>query len=309
MRALVWLGQRGSTALAVMVLVGILTPPLGEVLRPFVGEAVFALLALAFLRTDLSAFGALARRPMAVLLATGWSILGIPLLALAVLRLGVADWLGPELALAILVQTVSLPLLSAPAIAALIGIDATLPLAGVLLASAVMPATAPLLLELGQSGLTLSALELAGRLAALLAGAAVLGFGLRRIIGRLWIDGNAHMLDGLNILALFVFIASVMGDVGPAFLAEPQRLLWLGLVGLLMNLGLLALTWFLFAGFGRHRAIASALLASQRNLGLMLAVMGTQLPETVWLYIAVSQIPIYFAAAILKPFARPEDPA
>ncbi len=46
-----WLGRRGPTALAVLVLIGVFAPALGNLLRPYVGQAVFVLLALAFMQS------------------------------------------------------------------------------------------------------------------------------------------------------------------------------------------------------------------------------------------------------------------
>jgi len=288
-----------------MVIVGVAAPPLGQALKPYVGEAVFALLTLAFLRADFAALKALARRPTAVLAAVAWTIGVLPLATIGLFALGGAELVGDDLALALLLQAVSLPLMAAPALAALIGLDATLTLAGLLVASIAVPATAPLLLGLGDVGLNLPQLELAGLLAAMLGGSAALGLLLRRLIGPARIAERAAAVDGLNVLVLFVFIASVMGDVGPNLVADPSRILGLAALGIFVNLALAGITWGAFSGFvGRRVGLAIALLASQRNLGLMLAVAGDRLPETVWLYVAVNQLPIYLTPAILKPLSR-----
>ena len=42
-------------------------------------------------------------------------------------------------------------------------------------------------------------------------------------------------------------------------------------------------------------------MASQRNLGLMLAATGGVLPDLTWLYFALSQFPIYLSPQLLKP--------
>src|SRR2546429_9674103 len=51
-RGLAGLGRQGTRAIAAIVFIAIALPPVGAVLRPFVTEAVFALLCLAFLRGD-----------------------------------------------------------------------------------------------------------------------------------------------------------------------------------------------------------------------------------------------------------------
>jgi BASS family bile acid:Na+ symporter len=45
-------------------------------------------------------------------------------------------------------------------------------------------------------------------------------------------------------------------------------------------------------------------MASQRNMGLMLAVAGGVLPELTWVYFALAQFPIYMAPHFLKPIIR-----
>lgn len=288
-----------------MVVVGVLLPPLGQALRPFVGEAVFALLTLAFLRTNLQALRALARRPAQPIAAAAWTIVAIPLCVIALLQLLGDGLMSSDLALAIQLQVVTLPLMAAPAIAALIGLDATFTLAVLLLASLITPLSAPLLLNLGGARLDLPALDLAGLLAAMLAGSAVLGLGLRQLIGRQAIDRGAPALDGLNILALFIFIASVMGDVGPALWAHPSHVLGVTAIAAAANLILFTVAFAPFAAVaGARQGLAVGLLASQRNFGLMLAVAGDQLPPTVWLYVAVSQVPIYLAPLVFKPLTR-----
>ena len=49
---LAWLGRRGTNAVAISILLGIVLPPLGALIRPFFPETVFLLLCLAFLRVD-----------------------------------------------------------------------------------------------------------------------------------------------------------------------------------------------------------------------------------------------------------------
>jgi hypothetical protein len=45
-------------------------------------------------------------------------------------------------------------------------------------------------------------------------------------------------------------------------------------------------------------------MASQRNMGLMLAATGGALPDLVWLYFGLCQFPIYLSPQLLKPLVR-----
>ena len=79
--ALVWLGNQGTRAIAALVFIGIAVPPAGELLRPYVTEAIFLLLCVSFLRVDLGMLREYLRRPGLVLAATGWTVLAVPLIS------------------------------------------------------------------------------------------------------------------------------------------------------------------------------------------------------------------------------------
>lgn len=303
--ALAWLGRQGTRALAAMVFIGIALPPLGALLKPFVSEAVFALLVLAFLLVEPAALRVHVARPALVLAISVWTMVALPAL------LGCAYWLlgldlrSPDLYLALILQATASPLMSSPAIAALLGLDAALVLSGMVVCTALVSLTAPLFARafVGES-LTLSPLALGLKLFAMLAGAALLAAIIRKFAGRDRIARQRERIDGLNVIVLFVFVAALMGDIGARTYAEPMLVLGLILLSFALTLGPLALTVAVFAGAGRRQAFALGLMASQRNMGLMLAAAGGALPELTWLYFALAQFPIYLLPQMLKPLAR-----
>ncbi len=73
MQVLRWLGAQGTRAVAALVVLGVALPPLGELLRPYVTEAIFVLLCISFMRVDVAALRAQLRRPGIVLAATLWT--------------------------------------------------------------------------------------------------------------------------------------------------------------------------------------------------------------------------------------------
>jgi hypothetical protein len=101
-----------------------------------------------------------------------------------------------------------------------------------------------------------------------------------------------------------VFVAAVMENVSAHFVAEPWRMIGLAALAFGTVLTVLALTAAIFAQAGPPRAFALGLMASQRNMGLMLAATARDLPELVWLYFAFCQFPIYLLPQLLKPVAR-----
>src|SRR3954469_12537824 len=77
-RVLAWLGRQGTRAIAAVVFVGIAVPPVGRLLKPFVTEAIFVLLVIAFVRVDLVALRNHLQRPFVVLAVTAWTMLVLP---------------------------------------------------------------------------------------------------------------------------------------------------------------------------------------------------------------------------------------
>ena len=55
---------------------------------------------------------------------------------------------------------------------------------------------------------------------------------------------------------------------------------------------------------GLHSALPLAHAAGSRNTGLMLAAAAGLVPELVWLYVALLQIPIYGLPLIMRPLLR-----
>jgi BASS family bile acid:Na+ symporter len=145
---------------------------------------------------------------------------------------------------------------------------------------------------------------LAAKLLAILAGAALIAFGVRRVAGLAAIERQKEAINGLNVLILFVFVAAVMRSVGARFLTSPLTTTALAVFAFLVFSAVLFLTALLFLSAGRERALALGFMVSQRNMGLMLAGTGGALPDLAWLYFALSQLPIYLSPRLLQPITR-----
>jgi BASS family bile acid:Na+ symporter len=302
---LAWLGRQGTRAVATLVVLGIALPPVGAVLKPYLAEAVFVLLCIAFMRIDAPALGVHLRRPGLVLAATAWTALGIPFLVGLACRAAGLDARAPDLLAALMVQAIASPMMAAPALAALMGLDAALVLLTLVAGTALVPLTAPFFAAVFVgAAIAIPPLALAAKLAALLAGAALVGAALRRLLGAAVIERERERIDGCNIIVLFVFVAAVMEGVAARFLADPVGTLALAALAFGVFFAVLLLTGAVFAYAGRSRALALGLVTSQRNMGLMLAAAGGAVPDLVWFYVAVSQFPIYLSPQLLQPLAR-----
>jgi hypothetical protein len=291
--------------MAAVVFIAIAAPPLDALVKPFVTEAIFVLLAIAFVRLDPAAFRGHVGRPGLVLAATGWTMLVVPaLFGTTGLVIGL-DTASPDLLLAVMLQAVASPMMATPAFAALMGLDATLVLVTLIAGSALTPLTAPLFASafVGPA-LTISRVTLGLKLFAILAGAALVAIVVRRIVGAQAVTRNKDVIDGLNVLIVFVFVGAVMEHVAARILAAPLLMLGLAALAFATFFAVFCLTTGLFAAAGRERALALGLMASQRNMGLMLAATGGALPDLAWLYFALCQFPIYLSPQLLRPIVR-----
>jgi BASS family bile acid:Na+ symporter len=307
--ALTWLGRQGTRAVAASLFIGVMLPPLAALLKPIFAYALFALLCLAFLRVDPAEVKTHFTRPKLVAAAAVWMMLGTPLLiGLSLLAFGIADSLS-GLYIAMILQAAAPPVISAPTLAALMGLDAALSLATLVVCTAVTPLTAPVFAALFAGGMALSPLVLGAKLLAMLAGAALVAWLVRRMAGQQWIDAQKERIDGLSVIALFFFAVALMDGVLYAILNEPLKVAGLTLLSFALSFGLGGLTALVFARLGMAQALALGLAAGNRNMGLMLAAAGTAVPDLTWLYFAVAQFPIYLMPAMLKPLARRVAPS
>jgi hypothetical protein len=303
--ALAWLGRHGTNAVAISIALGIALPPLGALIRPIFPETVFALLCLAFLRVDPGALRAQFARPQLLLAAAVWTMLIVPVLTgLALSAYGLGGR-SPALLLALMMNVVAPPIFASPALAALMGLNAAVTLALLLSCIAATPFVAPALVAVFVGpAVTFSPVALGLRLVLMLAGAACAAIAVRSFAGRSWVERQAERIDGLNVVVLFLFAVALMGDVAANAVADPLYVLGLLTLSAAVTFGLSALTLLIFARAGLRSALPLAHAAGSRNTGLMLAAAAGLVPETVWLYVALIQIPIYALPLIMRPLLR-----
>ena len=300
--ALAWFGRQGTLALALSVFVGIALPPLAAVLKHVFVEALIVLLMLAFLRVDPASLHAQFRRPGLVVAASLWTMLAVPLaLCGAALTFGVPE-VSQALFLALLLQAIAPPVVGSPALATLMGLDAALSLATLIVATAATPLTVPLFIAaFGDSSLEISPWWLGLRLLAMLGGAWLAAALFRRWKGQDWIDRNRHPIDGVSVVALLVFSIGLMDGVTANILARPLLVATLVTFVFCLTLVLVGVTCLVMHRAGRSQAMALGLAVGSRNMGLMVAAVGGAIPELTWLYFAVAQFPIYTLPHLLKP--------
>src|SRR4051794_30524881 len=305
LRALTWLGGQGTRAVAAIAFIAVAIPPLGMLLRPYLTEAILGLLCISFMRVDLVALYGHLRRPALIASATVWTTIAVPLIVGLLAHVTGLDRSSPGLFLALMLQGMASPMMAAPALAALMGLDATLPLVTLVTATALVPFTASLFASLFLDGmLSISPPALGLKLLGILAASLLAATVIRQVFGAAAIQRRRQPIDGFNIVILLVFATAIMGDVASDLVARPVSTLGFAALAFAIYFTLLAVTTLLFRRIGYERALALGLMVSQRNLGLMLAATAGALPPTTWLYFAMTQFPIHLAPYMLTPIAR-----
>ncbi len=196
-------------------------------------------------------------------------------------------------------------MMSTPAIAALLGLNSALVLVGMIACTAFVPLTAPLFVgQFAGFAIDLPPFTFGLKLFGMLAGAVTLAILARIRAGSERIAKHAQLIDGLNVVVLFIFFVALLGDAGDYFYRYPMLVLEYTALAFGLTLVVSALTVALFVRWGWHAALALGLMASQRNMGLMLATAGALLSDKAWLYFALAQLPLYLLPRLLLPIGR-----
>lgn len=297
-------GRHGTLLAAASIFIGLALPELAALLKPVLGAVIVAMLMLAFLRVDLSALRRYFTRPGLIAAATVWLMLVAPALIGAIFFYAGVGHALPGLYFMLVLQLAAPGLMSAPAVAALLGLDVALTLAGLIVSVAVAPVSAGLFTHLFLGTALASPLALGVHLALIIAGAALGAAVIRGIAGGAFIEAQAQRIDGLSVLMFMTFAIAAMDGVTAHIVNEPMLVGKLTLLAFALSLGMTVVTTLVFWPAGRARAFAIGLMAGNRNMGLMLAATGFAVSDVAWLYFAVAQFPIYLLPHLMRPLAR-----
>ena len=302
--ALAWLGRQGTRALAASIFLGLAVPPLAAYVKPYLGETVFVLLLLSYLRTDPSAFGRHVKSPGLAIAAALWVMVAVPLLFGGALAFsGVREAL-PAIYPIVILHLATTPITSSAAFAALMGLDAAFALAALLISCALAPVTTVSFSYVFLGTSLFSPLELGAKLFFFFAASGAVAYAIRRVAGQEWIEAQKDPIDGLNVISMFIFAVAAMEGVQRNVMAEPLFALELLAVVSGFTCLLIGLSALVFLRAGAERGLAIGLLAAFRNLGVIMAALGTTLPDQAWFYFAMVQFPIYLLPALVKRLAR-----
>lgn len=301
-RLFTYLGRRASPILAASLFVGIAFPDLSRLMKPLFGVALVTLMICAALRIDWRAVRNHLQPPQLPALMLAWMLVGAPLLTAGVIAI-----LGPmpSLGAAIVLSTTCPVLVAVPAFALLLRLDGALALVLMIASHLLLPLVQPpLVLWLLGIELGIDAMTLITRLILLVGGCFGAAALIRWLGGRERIDAARWTIDGLAILSLVVFCIGVMDGFTLAFLSDPGRVALFVIGAIVVNFGLQAAGGLAFAWAPVAPGLIAALASGNRNLGLLIPVLGEAADADLLLFIACGQFPIYLVPAVLGPLYR-----
>lgn len=298
--AVAFIGRHGTLFMAGGVGVGLALPALAALARPLLVPALMIPLTLALMRLDWRAMFAYRHRPGLLAALLVW-ILGVSPLAVwaATTPLAAAGLLPRPLAQALVLMAASSPIVSNVAIALIVGLDATLAVVGVLVATALVPLTLPPL-AFGLTGiaLDLSVGDFMARLALLVFGAFAAAAVLRRLVPAATIERGKHVLDGLSVLNLVIFAVAIMDGVTAFARERPAYVATAVTAAFAFNVALQVAGALVFRRLGARGALTVGLLSGNCNMGLVLVALADRAPFEITVFFALAQIPMY-----VLPFA------
>jgi len=304
-RPLAFVGRHATRFMAGGLLLGIVFPPLAALAKPLLVPTLLIPLTLALVRLDWRAMVAYRKRPVLVTALLVW-LLGVsPLLVW--LATGPLQPLGfpASLRQALVLMAASSPIVSSVAIALIVGLDATLAIVAVLLATALVPFTLPAVaLALLELELDIGLAAFMTRLGLLVGSAFVAAWALRRWVPDSVLAARTELLDGLTVINLLVFGLAIMDGVTAYAYTRPTYVAVAVLAAFAFNLLLQAAGTLAFGRLPLRAALTAGLLSGNCNMGLVLVALQGNAEFDVTVFFALAQIPMYVLPAALEPIYR-----
>jgi bile acid:Na+ symporter, BASS family len=305
LKPLAWIGRHGAQGFALSIFVGLALPQFAAAARPLLAVTIFIFVMLTFARADAAKVKQLLKAPKPLALASLWLVVAPAAVISLILTLIGRDNLDPGLVLGLAVMGAAPPIMSAPAVAMLLGLEPTLLLTAVLVTTATAPLASPLLVDMiAGAAVPLDIGILIQRLLLLIGGAVIAALALRKAFGAARISAHKETFDGIGVLMYFLFAIAAMDGVMAAALSSPGKVLqFLAFAFAMAGLGFLA-AWIVLRSLPPSERFVLGYATLQRNMGLLIAALGAAAPPTTFLFFALAQFPIYLMPLIVKPFAR-----
>jgi BASS family bile acid:Na+ symporter len=308
---LAFIGRYGTQGFAASIFLGLALPGFAAAARPLLSACIFTFITLTFARADFAIIRRILWQPKRLAIACLWLTFAPAVLIGAALTLAGRSSLDPGMVLGLAIIGAAPPILSGPAVAALIGIEPSLLLSATVITTVLAPS--PLLADLvAGAAVPLDRWALALRLAVFIGGAIAVALAARRIVGEEALVRRRRSIDGAGVVCYFIFAVAAMDGVSHAILTRPLVVAAFLAAAFAVCLASLLLTWTCLRWMGPGDRLMFGYASGQRNMGLLIAALGASVPETTFLFFALAQFPIYLMPQALRTLAprlmRPDEP-
>jgi BASS family bile acid:Na+ symporter len=306
LRGLSFIGRYGTQGFAISIFLGIALPQFAAAARPFLAVSIFVFTAMTFARADWPAIRTMLVRPHRLVLALTWLLVAPVAMVLAVFAIAGTGNLDPGLVLGLSILAAAPPIMSGPAVAMMLKVEPSLILSATIAATVLSPLIAPPLADwIAGASIPLDASVLALRLVWLIGGAVVAAALFRWLVGIEKIRANGSALDGLGVVMYFIFAIAAMDGVTDAAMRIPGTVASFLLLALALAFSGFCLAMLVLAPFmPRLDRFTLGYGTGQRNMGLLVAALGSTVPPTTFLFFALAQIPIYLAPLAMRALAH-----
>lgn len=298
------IARYGTQLFIASILIGLALPNAAAAARPLLSICIFLFITLTFARADLAMIRRVLGEPRRLALACVWLALAPALVTGVALTLLGRGSLDPGMVLGLAIIGAAPPILSGPAVAALLGIEPSLLLSATVVTTLAAPALSPILADLvAGADVPLDRGALALRLAGFIGGAVVCALAARRLVGEERLAARRRSIDGAGVVIYFVFAVAAMDGVTRAAFDRPLLVAGFLAAAFAVSLACLLLTWAGLRHMGPGDRLMFGYAAGQRNMGLLIATLGASVPDTTFLFFALAQFPIYFMPQVLRSVA------
>ena len=233
---------------------------------------------------------------------------GLPLVLAGVLWL--AGALLSPLALALILAASAPTISGGPSLAIILGQSPARVMQLLVLGTALFPLTVFIVLQvvplLGDTG---TLIDVGLRSLLTIAGAAAMGFALRRVYLPSPTPAQIKAMDGAAVLFFAIIVIGLMAPMGPAFLTNPRAVLYWMIAAFGLSFGAQIIVVLLLSkGPLTHLAGPLALAAGNRNIALFLVALPPQVVAPIMIFIACWQLPMYLTPILLGRFYQRKLP-
>jgi BASS family bile acid:Na+ symporter len=293
------LTRHSTSAMAVAVTIGLAWPAAAAACAPLIQPAVLLLLTGALLRLDLAALRLSLARPTSSLVGLAWVLVAGPVLAMAAQKAG---WLTGGVGEGLLLNALTPPLMAAPALALILGLDFTLAVVVTVVSSLLFPLGLATVVGLGGlSAFPGGVFTIVPRVLLMVGLPITLATIGRWRLGVKGLVRHRPIIDAAMVGLLLLLAVALMDGANIVIRRAPNRALPLLAAACLFNLLGQAVSALIFrCWWDSRRALTMGLLSGNRNMGLMLGILTGLAGPDFAAYVAFAQIPIYTLPALSK---------